>query len=206
MDTKTDKVTKLATYRIWRQGSGVRRFHTAPIIGEQTVGQHSWGVAALVNLLWPNSRKEVLVAALNHDIAEALTGDIPAPMKWESQSLAAILNEIEEKYEKLWGLHCELSPIETLMLKAADMLELVFFSSEQQNLGNKSFQIIMKRGVDYLGDLFEQEKPEYKEILLPALELLIDFTFGENKNGSNIPDGTGDNSEQPRGGAESSGN
>jgi len=63
------------------KGGRTKRFHTADILTTQNVAEHSFGVAALVHILDPAARKEVLLAALSHDLAEHLVGDIPSPVK-----------------------------------------------------------------------------------------------------------------------------
>jgi len=63
------------------KGGRTKRFHTADILTTQNVAEHSFGVAALVHILDPAARKEVLLAALSYDLAEHLVGIIPSPVK-----------------------------------------------------------------------------------------------------------------------------
>ena len=64
-------------------GSEVLRYHTVTTLMRETVGHHSHGVACLTLLLNPNAGRELLTAALWHDLAEHQTGDIPSPAKRE---------------------------------------------------------------------------------------------------------------------------
>ena len=45
-------------------GGEVKRYHTLPTIGEQTVANHSWGVALILNWLKPDISKTALLKAL----------------------------------------------------------------------------------------------------------------------------------------------
>ena len=63
------------------EGGEVKRYHTMPTIGEQTVANHSWGVAVILSWLKPDISPKALLKALTHDVAEKQTGDMPAPTK-----------------------------------------------------------------------------------------------------------------------------
>ena len=54
-------------------GGEVKRYHTMKTIGEQTVANHSWGVAVILNWLKPDISKVALLKALSHDVAEKRT-------------------------------------------------------------------------------------------------------------------------------------
>jgi len=64
-------------------GSEVKRFHTLTTLQTETVGHHSHGVACFTLLLDPDASRQLLLAALFHDLAEQYTGDIPSPAKRE---------------------------------------------------------------------------------------------------------------------------
>ncbi len=132
-------------------GGRVRRYHTRPLVGEQTNAAHSWGVAALVLALCPTATRALLVAALFHDVAEYETGDIPATTKWASPSLKSALDELEEGVEERLGISAAgLSETERRVLKLADMLELVIFCRHQQLLGNRYAEEIENNGLKWL--------------------------------------------------------
>lgn len=59
----------------------VVRFHAVPGVGKQKNSEHQWGVALLVAAIKPDCSKELLLAALTHDSAEIVTGDIPFTFK-----------------------------------------------------------------------------------------------------------------------------
>lgn len=105
----------------------VARFHAAPRVAPQTVAAHSWGVATLVLYLYPPARRQLLLEALYHDSAEVVTGDIPATFKWANgEGLDAPTSSVQEDKLRstLLMVPCQqLTPLERLILKFADMLE-----------------------------------------------------------------------------------
>lgn len=121
---------------IWEAG-GVRRYHTERLIGPgQTVAEHSWGVATLVALLWPEASTLLLRAALLHDIAERWTGDGAFTAKRRWPALKAALDRAEADVFAELGAGYELSAEDQARLKVADRLEMVLFIAEQRALGN----------------------------------------------------------------------
>lgn len=135
-----------------RHGAGVRRYHTWPTIGEQSVAAHSWGVAMILLKLDPDVTAQCLAAALSHDIAEGATGDTPAPAKWLSPMLASALEAAELQANNVMNINYaeELNKYEFMLVKAADMLELMFFSLEQRLLGNQRMDAVMQNGYDWM--------------------------------------------------------
>lgn len=130
----------------------VKRYHVENIIGEQTVADHSWGVAnILVDAFGECVTKEMLLAALWHDVPEKTSGDTPATAKWLSDNLKNALDEVEEKVlHEILPEFPGLSPSERLMVKIADMAELVYFCVRQVKMGNTFSEPIVYRGLDYL--------------------------------------------------------
>ena len=128
-----------------RAGGQVRRFHTIPTIGHQTVAEHSWGVAILILVLNPLASTELLRAALLHDVPEADTGDMPAQVKWANPMLAHELEEVEQTVMEELDIVPLLTPAERLFLKAADKLDGMWTCYEQRCLGNKNMEIIFGR-------------------------------------------------------------
>jgi 5'-deoxynucleotidase YfbR-like HD superfamily hydrolase len=152
-----------------RNGMRVRRFHTVDMHVTETVGHHSANVAMLCQVLHPACSKELLLAALTHDLTEQFTGDIPATAKWGSPALACALNDIEEENDLYPS---NLTSFEASILKQADMLDLCFKCAEEVRMGNSSAAVILGRGVAYL----RRNKPlELTKKLIREL----DHEFGE---------------------------
>ena len=147
------------------QFSAVNRFHTERFIGEKpTVAHHSANVGLiLIELLGDKCSANLLRAALQHDLEEGITGDIPAPVKWEAgEMLTKLEDRIQEHYEiKVPPLTVE----EYQYLKAADVLEAVMTCLEQRRLGNTFIDNVFVRYESYIRD------SQLFEFNLPALRL-----------------------------------
>lgn len=133
-----------------RDAGNVRRYHTARIIGEQTVAAHSFNMCLILMEVLEHPSADVLKAAMFHDLAEVFTGDIPATFKWKFPAVGNILAATEDLITEEAGLSIELDDLERRALKFADMMELCMFCCEQLELGNRNMIEILERGVDYL--------------------------------------------------------
>lgn len=105
----------------------VERYHSSKV-PKQTVGHHSWGVAIICLILWPDNHN-LLKMALLHDAHEKIIGDIPYKMK---KRLSGIM-DAESTIERQWpysvrGIH---NQEDLQKLACADMLELVSWTYEQ---------------------------------------------------------------------------
>jgi len=144
-----------------RQGTAVKRFHTRPRIVGETVGHHTCNLCHLLLLLEPDCRKELLVAALYHDVPEGFTGDVPAPAKWASEPAAQALKELEQRFCAAYTIpQPELYPYEKVLLKAADMLDLALSSIEELGLGNRSAVELIENAQEYIYqlELYEEHR------------------------------------------------
>ncbi len=135
------------------KGGAVKRYHTVTMIKEQTVAAHSWGVACvLIDILGEPSAK-LLKAALYHDVAESMTGDVPATTKWKYTELAEALQKAEEDVERSLGIYVTgLTSSELSTLKFADMVDLILHCVKEYRLGNRDALEIITRGMNYLDD------------------------------------------------------
>jgi 5'-deoxynucleotidase YfbR-like HD superfamily hydrolase len=156
-----------------RQGGHVRRWHTTPPLQDQSVAEHSWGVAAICNYLWPKCKKELIMAALYHDVAESLVGDNPAPIKWKFPVLKRELDKVENKILREMGVEIILDPQDIIRLKIADMMELLWFCIEEERRGNRNFKEVFVRGTRYLQDIFPHQSLEFKREAVTMLDYLI---------------------------------
>jgi len=156
-----------------RQGGSVLRWHTIPPVRNQSVGEHSWGVAVLCAKLWENCSKNLLLAALYHDVSEAHLGDNPAPIKWKHPKLAQALADVEHDLINEMGLWIALDDDDKKRLKIADMMELLWFCIEEERRGNRTFKEIFVRGVKYLQDtaLDENSKTMLNELIAMEADL-----------------------------------
>lgn len=135
-----------------RKGGDVKRFHTVTMVRENLVSSHSWGVATLICDITENPSANLLKAALYHDVAEHVTGDISAPTKWRFTELASMVSKVEQEIDKELGIQINLDDEELKILKFADMADLVLTCAQEYRLGNREALEIVRRGVTFLED------------------------------------------------------
>lgn len=138
----------------WLSGF-TQRFHTNPHLARygQTNAQHQWGVATLILALHPNPSRALIIEALEHDMGEAVAGDLPGPFKVSNPGFANFHRVVE------YNARCEITgrgrPLltddEYEWLKACDMLEACLFAKHHgvwsngwQEQWNFVLQIIKK--------------------------------------------------------------
>ncbi len=114
----------------------VVRFHNHAGIDKQKNSEHQWGCALIVQYIHPECSKELLLAALTHDAAEYVTGDIPFTAKLLNPELKSILDEMERKWEQDNDVNFSISNGEKKILKIADVLEGMFFCIQQVRVGH----------------------------------------------------------------------
>jgi 5'-deoxynucleotidase YfbR-like HD superfamily hydrolase len=114
-----------------------QRFHTvADYSGgvRQNLAEHSWGVAMLAAELWSRAHGtfpsgQLLSVCIMHDIVEGWLGDQPSPTKWKCPELHSALNRVERLMRDNLNIHLELNSEELLVLRWADALELMMYTS-----------------------------------------------------------------------------
>ena len=130
-------------------GAEVTRYHTVTTLVKETVGHHSHGVAMLVHLLNPEASKQVLLAALFHDLSEHLTGDIPSPAKRE-YGIGEQVSQLEDRLMREVGIHMpQLSSEDTRLLKLADIAHGALYCGREMSLGNRKMKEIFERYMGY---------------------------------------------------------
>lgn len=108
-----------------------------------------------VNLIDPTARKEVIMAALTHDLGELMLGDIPAPTKRAiTRESKAALDTIESNALNTYGLNYPdlLTPLEHVLLKFADCFDGLSFCTEEVRRGNMTLKSVGDQYVIYLSD------------------------------------------------------
>lgn len=138
------------TLELMRDTARTRRCHTQRVIHSQSVGEHTFGALAILDVIAPDCRKEVWRALLYHDAPEAITGDVPAPAKWENADLERALRRIEQNILVEHGLMTELTEEETGLLKFADIMELILYGLEEMAMGNRGVVRMVNAAFDAL--------------------------------------------------------
>lgn len=134
-------------------GSEVKRYHTVTTLVSETVGHHSHGVAMLCLLFDPMASRQVLMAALFHDLAEHQTGDIPSPAKREF-GIGGKVDELEQRLMNAAGIIMPLlSADDKRTLKLADVAQGALFCAREISLGNKRMRRVFDRYISYAEEL-----------------------------------------------------
>jgi 5'-deoxynucleotidase YfbR-like HD superfamily hydrolase len=139
----------LVVASLFRSAADTKRYHTQRTLRDQTVGQHTFNMLMLVQQVAPDTRKEVLLAVMHHDLPEYFTGDMPAPIKRMHTALKVLMDELEQDLAPLYH-EFDLTPAEWALIKWVDLMELVLFSIEELNMGNKYALSVVKNGLDWL--------------------------------------------------------
>lgn len=155
---------------LFRDACAVKRYHTVRTLRQQTVGEHTMGILTLLNQIYPEARKEVLLAVMHHDFPELVTGDIPAPIKRQIPRLALLLNEAEEGTAPLHQ-DFDLSAFEEAVVKFCDLMELVLWCLEECRMGNQYARLPLENGLMWLwGAVLVLRHPSTMETALPLLK------------------------------------
>lgn len=144
----------------------VNRWSTTPRIHQQSVAEHSFFVtlytAHLCDILkWPKIFKaEALQWALIHDIPEAVTSDIPGPVKRiisDAKQLAAM-----EKYifdDLNYAYHA--SPEAKAIVKAANLIDEVFYLQFERIMGNGFVDLVYQNSWQRMVKALENIKADH---------------------------------------------
>lgn len=154
----------------------VVRYHTNAMLQGQTLADHQWGVTVLLNHLFPDCSKQLLMACLTHDVGEYRAGDLPYGFKKSEQGLKLSQDHaiIESELAKADGWEqYELTVIEQQQLQFCDRLEALLYAcskygallpskwlDEYNQLSAKAKALGLKR--DSIKLLTDQVLNEYK--------------------------------------------
>lgn len=165
---------------------------------EENVATHSWEVAVLAHALAVIRNQEfggnvdanaVVTAALYHDAAEVITGDMPTPVKYHSPVMRAAFGDIEDKaQDELLALLPETlreaflpylkesrwSEETRQLVKAADRLSAYLKCQSEIRAGNREFDHAADQ---ILARLKEDGLPEvqyFLEVFAPGYSKTLD--------------------------------
>jgi len=117
---------------LFREGGMIRRYHVFPVTREQNVGEHSFGVAAiLIAVMGEVLTLPLMKAAIQHDISELVTGDIPYHAKRREPELRTVAGRITREFELRHDLRETLNDFEASALAWADLAEAVLWLLEE---------------------------------------------------------------------------
>jgi 5'-deoxynucleotidase YfbR-like HD superfamily hydrolase len=154
-----------------RTGGATERAHGVLHRGSYNVAAHTWGVLALLYVLWPEDYARLAAVVTFHDVPEAWVGDIPAPTKRYSHQVKVACDYLESAIlERLDLPNVESLPKEDkVKVEACDRLELYLWAREEQAGGNVHARCVMREL-----DRFFAETP----LPLTAHNLLFEIRSG----------------------------
>lgn len=107
----------------------------------------------LALLLNPLASRQVLMAALFHDLAEHQTGDIPSPAKRQF-GIGDKVDELEQRLMRAAGIVMpELNPDDARTVKLADIAQGALFCVREISLGNSRMRMVLDRYLAYAQEM-----------------------------------------------------
>jgi 5'-deoxynucleotidase YfbR-like HD superfamily hydrolase len=148
----------MKTLEFMRRGGRVKRFHGFHLLMENPVGHHTFNVIGILICCAPEVRRELLLAAHQHDLPECITGDLPAPFK---RSVEGLRDAIEQREKELLEEHDievhALTTDEHRWLKLADSLDGAMHCLEERRLGNTTLDKIFWTFITYVQELLSED-------------------------------------------------
>lgn len=106
------------------RASHVRRWNIVATARDQSVAEHIFNVCMIARALCKRldmDDREIIKAALEHDLDEVVFGDIPSPMKAKLKSDGININSY------VGNIMRKLTPFQETILKTADLIDAVHF-------------------------------------------------------------------------------
>lgn len=129
-----------------------KRWHTHDTLRQQSVAEHSWGVALICSELMPDSLN-LMKAALYHDLAESKWGDTPYTTKRADPDLKRQVEALEANWDIDHGIDIALTALEKSCLKWADMFEAYLFAHREVKAGNQLMYGVVDNAWRALSDM-----------------------------------------------------
>ncbi|MDR1590280.1 MAG: 5'-deoxynucleotidase [Oscillospiraceae bacterium] len=172
----------------------------------ENVQEHSHMVAVIAHALAvirrdvfgePSDPGAAAAAALFHDASEIITGDMPTPVKYHSETIKAAYGgvEAEARARLLGALPDALRPAyedvltcggAAALVKAADKIAAYIKCVEELNAGNGEFRSAAAQTREKISALGMPEADYFMEHFIPAFSLTLDeiLAFGGTDAGS----------------------
>lgn len=156
------KENNMTLTRFWFifKGGKSKRFHTESVLQEQDIAAHSFGVAWCCEIITGGkASKNLIMAALAHDLAEHKVGDMPSPAK-RKYDIGNRLSVVEEGLllEQRLAYYNDLTQEEEKVLKFADLLDGLLYCYKEKMLGNNFIDEAYQNFYSYL---HQMNPPEY---------------------------------------------
>ena len=127
-----DEVLKTARF-----AGSIRRYHTWPVLQQQTNGEHTWNCMRIYFQIWGPIPPEVSTYFIWHDAGELVLGDLPFPVKQNHSHLKRECDYIESQAVTDMGGD-KITLIQSgKRAKLCDLLDMHEFGKVEVNLGNQ---------------------------------------------------------------------
>lgn len=149
----------LSSLLFMRRGGETRRYHGFRMLQEDTVGHHTFNLLSILIHICPDASATLLRAALKHDVAEHIVGDMPAPTKRATcfgEGFREQFGRHEADVAAQAGLDLEedaLTPEEKRFLKLADAMDGMMFCIDERALGNQRVSHVFIAFASYVDSL-----------------------------------------------------
>lgn len=173
--SETHRITTVlaANLKLIECGGQVVRYHTVMVIKPETVAAHSYAVAWISKLLSPSlPRVELLLAGLQHDQAEYITGDMPGPTKINLK----ISHQFDAYEKQIVSDHLEvdyaskLSKEELRILSASDAFAGLLYCTQERAMGNRFITECYDNYLRYTKEIIKNNTTPQEHILLAQIE------------------------------------
>lgn len=134
-----------------RLSGQVRRYHTYPIIGQQTIAEHCWNLMRIYLSITDTIDSHMVHHIMFHDIGETVTGDSPYPVKHDNPELKKQMDSVEQKSYcrqlEHWNAFSQvrLTEQDRLLFKQIELIEMAEFGMDQVCFGNNHGFIVADR-------------------------------------------------------------
>ena len=134
-----------------RLAGQVRRYHTWPIVGQQTIADHCWQLMRIYLAVVIRPDVHMVQHIMFHDVGEHFTGDVPYPVKRDNPTLKIEMEFLELRSQaqqlQYWDSFkpIALLPDEQKLFKQIELIEMAEFGLDQVCLGNSHGMIIADR-------------------------------------------------------------
>jgi 5'-deoxynucleotidase YfbR-like HD superfamily hydrolase len=153
-------------------GGYTDRYHTHRTLLRDTVGHHSYNVVCIIMHLEPKASAALLRAAILHDVAEHVLGDMPGPAKrampdyiadgerrFSDATFREVFGDAEEAAMASAGVsYPDLTPHEGWLLKMGDAIDGMRFCTQERAMGNKVITEIYNTYVRYVSELLSDAR------------------------------------------------
>ncbi len=170
----------------------------------EDVATHSWEVATIAHVLalihnQQNEQKidanRMATIALYHDASEVITGDMPTPVKYHSESIRNAYKGVERKAQEQLlsllpaSLQAEfemllieeaLPPVYQRLLKAADRLSAWLKCRAELSAGNREFEHAEKEIHKRLHEMQQPEVEYFLTVFAPGYDMSLDHLLGKS--------------------------